>query len=53
MMNEYLDGKTKVIFMALCAMFCVTLSMSPANTEDKPNILLIVADDQFSAGDAK
>ena len=53
MMNEYLDGKTKVIFMALCAMFCVTLSMSPANAADKPNILLIVADDRFSAGNAK
>jgi hypothetical protein len=53
MMNEYLDGKTRVIFMALCAMFSFTLSVSRANAADKPNILLIVADDQFSAGDAK
>jgi hypothetical protein len=53
MMNEYLDGKTRVIFMALCAMFCVTLSTSRADAADKPNILLIIADDQFSSGDAK
>ena len=53
MMNEYLEGKTRVIFMALCAMFCFMLSISRANAADKPNILLIVADDQFSAGDAQ
>jgi len=53
MMNEYLEGKTRVVFMALCAMFCFTLSISRANAADKPNILLIIADDQFSAGDAK
>jgi len=53
MMNAFLEGKTRVVLMALCAMFCLTLSMSRANATDKPNILLIVADDQFSAGDAK
>lgn len=53
MMNDSLDGKIKVIFMALCAMFSFTLSVSRANAADKPNILLNIADDQFSAGDAK
>jgi hypothetical protein len=53
MMNEYVEGKIRVTFMALCAMFCFTLSMSRADASDKPNILLIVAEDQFSAGDAK
>jgi hypothetical protein len=53
MMNALFEGQTRVVFMALCAMFCVTLSMNRANAADKPNILLIVADDQFSAGDAK
>jgi hypothetical protein len=52
-MNEFLEGKTRDVSMALCAMICVSLSMSRANVADRPNILLIVADDQFSAGYAK
>ena len=49
-MNEFLEGKTRDVFMALCAMICLTLSMSRANVADRPNILLIVADDVFWLG---
>jgi len=52
-MNEFLGGKTRDVFMALCAMICVTLSMRRANVADRPTILLIVADEQFSAGYAQ
>ncbi len=52
-MNEFLKGKNRVVFMALCAMFYLTLSGSRANPADKPNILLIVADDHSSAGYVK
>jgi len=49
-MNEFLGGKTRDVVMALCAMICLTLSMSRANVADRPNILLIVADDDFWRG---
>jgi hypothetical protein len=41
------------VLWAVCAMLGLTLNNSPSRAADKPNILLIVADDQFSAGDAK
>jgi hypothetical protein len=49
-MNEFLERKTRDVFMALCAMICVTRSMSRANVADGPNILLFVADDVFWLG---
>jgi hypothetical protein len=49
-MNEFLERKTRDVSMALCAMICVSLSMSRANVATGPNILLIVADDVFWLG---
>lgn len=46
-MGEFLEGKTRGVFTANCAMFCLTSSISPSVAADKPNILLIVADDAF------
>ena len=45
--------KNKLLAKVLCALICLTLSISPSVAADKPNILLVVADDQFSAGYAK
>ena len=36
--------------MALCAMICVTLSISPSVAAHRPNILLIVAGDAIWLG---
>ena len=46
-MGVFLEGKTRGVFTAICAMFCLTSSISPSIAADKPNILLIVADDAF------
>ena len=35
---------------ALCALICFTLSVGASKAEDRPNILLIVADDAFWLG---
>ena len=37
--------KNTLLTQALCALICLTLSMIPSIAADKPNILLIVADD--------
>ena len=44
-MGVFLEGKTRGVFTAICAMFCLTSSISPSVAAHKPNILLIVADD--------
>jgi hypothetical protein len=49
-MNEFLEGKRRGLFTAVCAMFCLTSSLSPSVAADKPNILLIVADDAIWLG---
>ena len=46
-MGVFLEGKTRGVFTAICAMFCLTLNISPSRAADKPNIFLIVADDVF------
>ena len=46
-MGEFSEGKTRGVFTAICAMFCLTSSISSSVAADKPNILLIVADDAF------
>jgi hypothetical protein len=45
--------KNTLLIKVLCALICLTLSVSASKGAEKPNILLIVADDQFSAGYAK
>jgi hypothetical protein len=42
--------KNTLIAKVLCALICLTLSVSPSTVADKPNILLIVADDVFWLG---
>ena len=44
-MGVFLEGKTRGVFTAICAMFCLTFNISPSRAADRPNILLIVADD--------
>ena len=39
--------KKSLLVRALCALFCLTSSISSSVAADKPNILLIVADDVF------
>jgi hypothetical protein len=39
-----------LVLRALCALICFTLHVSPTKAADKPNILLIVADDAFWLG---
>jgi len=45
--------KNTLLTKVLCALFCLTLSVSASKAAEKPNILLIVADDQLSAGYAQ
>lgn|GEM_PF-946860 len=45
--------KNTLLTKVLCALFCLTLSVSASKAADRPNILLIVADEQFSAGYAQ
>jgi len=45
--------KYTLLAKVLCALICLALSVSASKAAEKPNILLIVADDQFSAGYAK
>ena len=42
--------KNTLLANALCALICFTLSVSQTKAADKPNILLIVADDAFWMG---
>jgi len=49
-MNEFLEGKTRGLFTAVCAMFCLTSSMIRANVANRPNILLVIADDTLLLG---
>ena len=42
--------KKSLLVRALCALFCLTSSISSSVAADKPNILLIVADDAFWLG---
>ena len=45
--------KNKLLPKVLCALISLMLSVSASKAADRPNILLIVAGDQFSAGYAK
>ena len=45
--------KYTLLAKVLCALISLMLSVSASKAAEKPNILLIVADDQFSAGYAK
>ena len=42
--------KNTLLPTVLCALICLTLSVSPTKAADRPNILLIVADDAFWLG---
>ena len=42
--------KNTLLAKALCALICLTLSVSPSKAAERPNILLIVADDAFWLG---
>jgi hypothetical protein len=45
--------KNTLLAKVLCALICLMLTVSASKAAEKPNILLIVADDQFSAGYAQ
>ena len=45
--------KNTLLAKVLCALICQMLTVSASTAAEKPNILLIVADDQLSAGYAK
>ena len=42
--------KNTLLAKALCALICFTLFVGASKAEDRPNILLIVADDAFWLG---
>ena len=42
--------KNTLLAKALCALICFTLYVSPTKAAERPNILLIVADDAFWLG---
>ena len=42
--------KNTLLTKALCALICFTLYVSPTKAAERPNILLIVADDAFWLG---
>ena len=42
--------KSTLLPKALCALICFTLYVSPTKATERPNILLIVADDAFWLG---
>ena len=45
--------KNTLLAKVLCALISLMLSVSASKAAEKPNVLLIVADDQFSAGYAQ
>ena len=42
--------KNTLLAKALCALICFTLYVGASKAADKPNVLLIVADDAFWLG---